>query len=265
VEVTDVLRERMQEPGGLRLTSLVSLLFHSLLAAGLIYGPIRWLPHPTAEDKPVMTITLGGAGTGPKSGGLTAIGGRPIQTTEPPPLKAEPIRAPAAKVPEMTTPTPKVVAKPVVPVKVPAPTVESAPPEARGKTPTRGDEVRAGSAVAETGTRGQGFGLATGGGAGSGSTLDVADFCCPDYLILMTDRIRNNWSQQVEVAGIVLVRFTIQRDGSLTDATVERSSGYSSLDLNARRAVQVTRQLPPLPAAFPNPTLTVHLNFQYQR
>jgi protein TonB len=81
----------------------------------------------------------------------------------------------------------------------------------------------------------------------------------------MTDRIRNNWSQQVEVAGIVLVRFTIQRDGSLTDATVERSSGYSSLDLNARRAVQVTRQLPPLPAAFPNPTLTVHLNFQYQR
>jgi TonB family protein len=264
VEVTDVLRERMQEPPGLRLTSLVSLLFHSLLAAGLIYGPIRWLPRPAAEDKPVMTITLGGAGTGPKSGGLTAIGGRPIQTTEPAP-KPEPIRAPAAKVPEMTTPTPKVVAKPVAPVKVPAPPVESAPAEARGKTPTRGDEVRAGSAVAETGARGQGFGLASGGGAGSGSRLDVADFCCPDYLILMTDRIRSNWSQLVEVSGATVVKFTIQRDGSLTDIISEQSSGYSSLDLNARRAVQVTRQLPPLPPAFPNPTLTVHLNFQYQR
>jgi len=259
-----VLRERMQEPPGLRLTSLVSLLFHSLLAAGLIYGPIRWLPRPAAEDKPVMTITLGGAGTGPKSGGLTAIGGRPIQTTEPAP-KPEPIRAPAAKVPEMTTPTPKVVAKPVAPVKVPAPPVESAPAEARGKTPTRGDEVRAGSAVAETGARGQGFGLASGGGAGSGSRLDVADFCCPDYLILMTDRIRSNWSQLVEVSGATVVKFTIQRDGSLTDIISEQSSGYSSLDLNARRAVQVTRQLPPLPPAFPNPTLTVHLNFQYQR
>lgn len=264
MEVTDVLRERMQEPPGLRLTSLVSLLFHSLLAAGLIYGPIRWLPRPAAEDKPVMTITLGGAGTGPKSGGLTAIGGRPIQTTEPAP-KPEPIRAPAAKVPEMTTPTPKVVAKPVAPVKVPAPPVESAPAEARGKTPTRGDEVRAGSAVAETGARGQGFGLASGGGAGSGSRLDVADFCCPDYLILMTDRIRSNWSQLVEVSGATVVKFTIQRDGSLTDIISEQSSGYSSLDLNARRAVQVTRQLPPLPPAFPNPTLTVHLNFQYQR
>jgi TonB family protein len=69
----------------------------------------------------------------------------------------------------------------------------------------------------------------------------------------------------VEVPGTVLVKFTIQKDGSLTEAIVERSSGYASLDLNAQRAIKVTRQLPPLPAAFPNPTLTVHLNFQYQR
>jgi len=252
----------MQEPDGIRTTALVSLLFHSLLLLGVAYGPIRWFAPPAAQDKPVMTITLGGAGQGPKSGGLTAIGGRPVQTTEPPPLKAEPIRAPAAKVPEMTTP--KAVTKPVAMPKPAPPPVESVP-EARGKTLTRGDEVRAGSAVAETGARGQGFGLATGGGAGSGSTLDVADFCCPDYLILMIDRIRSNWSQLVEVPGTVMVKFTIQRDGSLTEAVVERSSGYASLDLNARRAVQLTRQLPPLPGAFPNPTLTVHLNFQYQR
>jgi periplasmic protein TonB len=262
MEVTDVLRERMQEPDGFRLTAFVSLLFHALLAAGLVYGPIRWVSRPVAQDKPVMTITLGGAGTGPRSGGLTAMGGRPVQTTDPPPLKAEPLRAPAAKVPEMTTP--KVITKPLTTPK-PAPPVESAPAEAHGKTPVRGDEVRAGSAVAETGARGKGFGLASGGGAGSGSTLDVADFCCPDYLILMSDRIQSNWSQQVEVPGTVIVKFTIQRDGTLTEPTVELSSGYSSLDLNARRAVQLTRQLPPLPAAFPNQTLTVHLNFKYQR
>jgi hypothetical protein len=35
--------------------------------------------------------------------------------------------------------------------------------------------------------------------------------------------------------------------------------------LNAQRAVTLTKQLPPLPEAFPNPTLTVHLNFEYQR
>ena len=52
---------------------------------------------------------------------------------------------------------------------------------------------------------------------------------------------------------------------TITEASIERSSGYSALDLNALRAVLGTRQLPPLPAAFPNPILPVHLNFQYTR
>jgi TonB family protein len=113
--------------------------------------------------------------------------------------------------------------------------------------------------------RGQGFGLSTGGGSGSGSRLDVADFCCPDYLMTMVERIRGHWDTRAEVPGEVIVVFTIQRDGSITNVTVERSSGFIALDLNAQRALVNARQLPPLPAAFTNPTLTVHLNFQYTR
>jgi TonB family protein len=262
MDVTDVLRDRMREPAGLGQMAGVSLAVHVAIAAFLLFGPGHWFPRAAEEEKPVMTITLGGAGAGPKSGGLTAIGGRPVQTTEPAPTR-EAVRPPAAAVPEMVVPT-KATAKLVKPAKeVPKPTQASN--DARGKTLTRGDEVRAGTAVAETSARGQGFGLSTGGGAGSGSTLDVADFCCPDYLVLMIDKIRSNWNQQVEVPGTVVVRFIIQRDGRLTDTTVERSSGYSALDQAAQRAVIVTRQLTPLPTAFTNPTLTVHLNFQYQR
>jgi TonB family protein len=79
----------------------------------------------------------------------------------------------------------------------------------------------------------------------------------------MSDNIQSNWSQQVEVPGTVIVKCTIQGDGPLTEPLVEWSSVYSSLDLNALRAVRLSRQLPPLPAAFPNPTLTVHINFKY--
>ena len=61
------------------------------------------------------------------------------------------------------------------------------------------------------------------------------------------------------------MKYTIQRDGTITNAQLEKSSGYTQLDLNAQRAVLLTRQLPPLPAAFPNPTLTVHQTFQYSR
>jgi TonB family protein len=143
--------------------------------------------------------------------------------------------------------------------------VKEAPDSARGRTPTRGEEQAAGSAVAETGARGQGFGLSTGGGVGSGSRLDVADFCCPDYLTLMVEKIRSNWNARAGSVGEVMVAFTLDRDGRIGGVTQETSSGNAVLDLNAMRALVATRQLPPLPSAFPNPSLTVHLNFQYTR
>jgi len=261
MEVTDVLRERMQEPGGLRAMAFVSLVFHAGVVAALIFGPLRSLSRSMDDQRPVMTITLGGAGTGPEAGGMTSIGARAVQTTEPAP-KPEPVRAPAAKAPEMTVPIAKAApVKPKAPPKQPEAAAET--PDARGSTLSRGDEVRTGSAVAVTGAKGQGFGLSTGGGPAMGFALDVSNFCCPAYLGLMNDKISSNWNQRAEVPGDVVIKMTIQRDGRLTDVSVERSSGYQALDLNARRAVEVTRQLTSLPAEYSNPTLTVHLTFRY--
>jgi TonB family protein len=262
MEVSDVLRDRMQEPGGLPLTALVSFLAHAAIVGALIVGPVRWMSHAVDDNKPVMTITLGGAGTGPENGGLTSIGARSVQTTEPAP-KPEALRAPAAQTPEMTLPVAKTAAS--KPVKVPPKATENVAkvPDARGTTLARGEEIQTGPAVAVTGARGQGFGLSTGGGKGLGSTLDVGDFCCPDYIALMQERIRTNWNQQAEVPGAVILKFTIQRDGRLTDAMIERTSGYAALDNAARRAIEVTRAITPLPAAYPNPALTIHLTFQY--
>jgi TonB family protein len=240
----------------------VSLAVHGAIAVFLLLGPAHWFRTPVEDKKTVMTISLGGAGEGTRSGGMTAIGGRPVQTTEPATVR-EAVRPPAAAAPEMVVPKP--TTKPAQPSKPTPVQPQTTTADARGKQLTRGEEIRTGNALADTGARGQGFGLSTGGGAGSGSTLDVADFCCPDYLVLMMDKIKSNWNQQVELPGTVLIKFTIQRDGRLTETTVERSSGALSLDQNAQRAVMVTRQLTGLPAAFPNPTLTVHLNFQYQR
>ena len=81
----------------------------------------------------------------------------------------------------------------------------------------------------------------------------------------MVEKIRSNWNARAEVAGQVFVKYTIQRDGTLVGMEIESGSGYAALDINALRAVVSTRQLLPLPAAFPNPTLTVHLNFKYTR
>jgi TonB family protein len=107
--------------------------------------------------------------------------------------------------------------------------------------------------------------LSTSGGTGTGATLDVANFCCPEYVTAMIARIKSNWSARAEVSATVVVKYTILRDGSISASEVEKSSGYTALDINALRAVVQTRQLQPLPAAYPNSSLPVHLTFEYSR
>jgi TonB family protein len=60
------------------------------------------------------------------------------------------------------------------------------------------------------------------------------------------------------------MQFTITRGGTIERVQVERPSGFLALDLAAQRALLLTR-LPELPAQFPNPTLTVHMRFEYSR
>lgn len=261
MDVTDVLRDRMNAPKGLNWMFGASMAAHLVFVAAFVSRTRRLAPG-RAENRHDH-LAWRDRTTGRPTAELTSIGGRAVQAVKPPdePKRPEPVRPPAAKVPEMTVPVPN-----RAPTKAaPAPKVQQAPDDARGRTPTRGAEARPGSAIAETGARGEGFGLSTGGGQGSGSRLDVGDFCCPDYIITMVERIRANWVQRAEVSGMTVVKFTIQRDGSIANAAVDKTSGYIALDTAALRGVLGTRQLPPLPVAFPNPTLTVYLNFEYKR
>jgi hypothetical protein len=261
MDVTDVLRDRMDEPSGLQLMAVVSVAAHLLVFGVIMLAPGKWLSAQSGAPLPtLMTITLGGGGEGPQNGGLTAMGGRPIQTETPPDAPREAVRPPAAAAPEMTVPAPGARA-----ARASSAAVRQAPDDARGRTPTRGEDTRAGSAVAVTGARGQGFGLSTGGGPGVAGTLDVGDFCCPDYLTTMMTRIKGSWNANQNITGLTIIKFTIRRDGTLQDILLEQSSSFPIADLAAQRAVVLTTRLPPLPDAFPNPTLVVHLNFQYQR
>jgi TonB family protein len=262
MDVSDVLRDRMHEPAGLQRMVVVSIAVHSVLFTMILFAPGRWMARRVDQPKNVMVISLGGGGEGERTGGMTAIGGRPVQVETPPEEipKREAIRPPAAKVPEMTLPTKNARQTKAAP----APPIKQAPDEARGRTPTKGSKVEFGTSVAVTGARGQGFGLTSGGGPGSGSSLDVADFCCPDYIALMVTRIRSAWNQNQGATGTSLVKFTIQRNGALTNVSLEQSSGSPTLDLAAQRAVVMTRSLPPLPDQFPNPTLGVRLSFEYR-
>ncbi|MGE3277165.1 MAG: TonB family protein [Vicinamibacterales bacterium] len=257
--VSQVIVGRTHDAGGLDRMLGYSAVAHLVLITAVALMPAMAIPQ--SEPEAVMTISLGGA-PGPRNGGMTPLGGRPVQQVQPPEARPvpQPVRAPAAREPEMVEPKREAPRK--TETKVQTAPVQKRTPVSR--TPTTGEEVRQGNAVADTGGRGQGFGLTQGGG-GTGATVDVGDFCCPDYLTTMLDLINRNWSSKQQVAGTTIMKFTIQRDGLITGLSTARSSGYPALDLLAQRALVLTKQFPPLPAQFTNSSLTVTLTFEYER
>jgi TonB family protein len=256
--VSQALYGRSREPqGSISRMISVSAALHVGMIALLVFVPAHWWQRPIEQPRNVMTISLGGA-PGPRSGGMTSISARPVQQAVADLPKVTPNRPPAAKTPEMVEP----IAKPRV-KETPQP-VRDASKESNSRKPTVGAQVKEGTAKAETGAQTNSVGLSTGGGS-TGGQINVGDFCCPEYIAGMVTKIHQNWNQRQSAAGTTTMKFTIQRDGTLTDVLVAQSSGNQMLDFLAQRALLAVRQLPPLPAEYTNPTLVVNLAFEYQR
>lgn len=261
--VSDILVERSQAADGVNRMVLMSLLAHTVVIAAIVVMPASWRTSSHAKNVIPMMITLSG-GTGPDAGGRTPISTSPVQEVAAN-AKPTPVVPPAPKVPEMVAPEPK--ATPAL--KNPPKRTERPVDKSSSRKPTTGPEVRTGDARTETGGAAIPFGGLTrpsgGGSSGTAAMTDVANFCCPEYLIQMVDLIKKNWNQNQGAAGQVQVKFTIRRDGTLTDIEIEKPSNVSLLDLESQRALFKTKALPPLPREFTENTLPVHLIFDYHR
>ena len=252
--VTDIILSRAQTADRLNGMIVWSVAAHIALFAFMIFMPASWRGAVDEGPRTVMTISLGGA-PGPRNGGLTTMGGRTVQAPPPEPVKKVVETPPAPKTPEMALPTKN--------ARVVKPQTREAPKEATARTPATG-EPQEGSTRVNTGARGQGFGLTSSGGGGTGVTVDTANFCCPEYLSQMVTLIQRNWQSNQGVPGKLVMKFTISRSGTIENVQVEQSSGFVAHELTAQRALLLTR-LPELPIQYPNPTLTVHMRFEYQR
>lgn len=100
--------------------------------------------------------------------------------------------------------------------------------------------------------------------------VDDANFEFTYYLIALRNRIGQNWSAPAGVTASgqavrAVVYFRIRRDGGVTEARVEQSSGIAFFDQSALRAVTISDPVPPLPMGFTGPTLGVHFGFEFSR
>ena len=259
--VTEVLIDRSHDADRLSQMVLVSLVAHALLVVAVTFSGRLFPQKADVDNSHVLTISLAGGDTVIQ--GRNAISNKAVQQAVPDTVKPKNDTPPALTKPEMVEPIK--AAKPV-PKAITKPEPKKVEPQLHGRTPTQGAEVKPGMARVNTGQSAAipFGGLATGGGPVGGAQTDFADFCCPEYLQTLTRAIYGNWNQKQGQLGTNKLKFTIQRDGTITDVAVEQSAG-PFLDLASRRAVEQTERLPPLPAAFTPPRLTVHLSFEYKR
>jgi len=228
--------------------ALHALLVSAVSLAAAFRPRTNLLPQP---DAVFMNVSLGQSGPISESGGGAAQS-PPTPTPEPPPPEE-----PEEKEPTVVRPTKEVRDE----VPLPDARVRTNTPEPKPDSGLRGaDAASADSAQLAGAPALPGLGL---GGSGGGSPFDQ-DFEYAYYVQQMLARIHQRW-QRTAVRGtaVVVVRFTIARDGRVLDASIETSSGVSILDRSSLRAVMLADPMPPLPNSYPRDQVGVHLRFTY--
>ncbi len=175
---------------------------------------------------------------------------------EPEPQKP---RIEKAAEPPPPPPSSKAVLLPVKEKKAPPPA-----PAARTAETKKADPSKSAPAAAAHGTATGPTINASGSGVGiGGARLDQADFQYSYYIERMILAVGVNWFKPAQVVPVEpVVRFHIERDGTIADPEIETSSGLPFVDRAALRAVMAASPLPPLPPEYGGSQLGVHLIFE---
>ena len=111
---------------------------------------------------------------------------------------------------------------------------------------------------------GVGFGIGTGSGNSSGPM--IGGFPYAYYIEIVKGRVSANWitatlNYNVKTNYVVIVGFTIMKEGRIRDLSIEKSSGINSLDTSALRAIKYSVPFPPLPKSYDKNELSVFIQF----
>jgi protein TonB len=176
-------------------------------------------------------------------------------------------RAPSRQPERRATAVPQPTQAPPTAVPEPEP-VATAPPKEDAPRASA-DAMRAADSVATPAPTpplappgGGGRGLSVGETASSGAPGIPADFHFTYYIERMLALIESRWYKPAVPPGTrARVGFVILKSGKVEGIRLEESSGISSFDRAALRAMYAANPLPPLPPAYGKPSLTVHLSF----
>jgi protein TonB len=254
--------------------TFVSAVLHVVLLAVVIFGASMW---SDSRSKPVYVVLAP----------ATAAIGSPKGVTMPPPRVEEPpapTPAPPAELPRREAarelPSRELPARDLPPARdsiglpdrsLPSPSREPARPRptdkelptlaSRTPTPTEAPTPPRREPAAPPP---QPLGSPTGSASGAGPlTLSVTDFPYAYYIRQVAGKIREKWDGKAIPGQQPAVIFEIGRDGRVSQATINKSSGNPLYDQVALRAINDAGPFPPLPDDFKKPVLRIGLQFVF--
>lgn len=238
--VGEVLDQRAALEGSPGYGLVVSIALHAGVTAVAVWAALHQAP-----PQMINTLTIRFA---PSSGVVAA--------------------APAAPVPRIEPPRPRVQEPPKKSEPVVPPAKNTAPPSPFGRSTRKAADVPPAPAPLPRPAAALPPGAQAAGDIAAGTSgvtgLEGGDFPYTVYIENMKRLIGTHWFRpQVSTgAPVTTVHFVIDRDGSLRDARTESGSGDGAFDRAALRAVLESSPLPPLPLNYSGATLGVHLTFK---
>lgn len=236
---------KSRESARMRNGLITSAAVHGLFLLAVVV----WSNQPEPVRPPVYRVSLVGAPAGPRQVGVVDQRARQAaQSEQPAPSGAQQVAPPPKQVPTTTktrtqqqaraTPTPTKTRQ--AGTKTPAKSTAQAPPKAGS-----GEKGGKGADVATIRTEGLAF---------------------PDqaYLDNIIRRLTLAWRPRDQTGTrIAEIRFTIQRNGKVSDMQVMKASGDRLYDIEARGAIEAVGNFGPLPAAWTDDVLIVYFTFDY--
>jgi periplasmic protein TonB len=242
--VAEILNQRAEMDRGAGAAVALSVLLHGGLTAFAIYAATH-----ASTPRPATMVSIQFASIAPPAATV-----RPKKTAAAKPRIEEPkprIEEPKP-VPEKPAEKPPKVEKNTVPL---SPFGRST--KKGSETPPTAKPAEAPAAPAAGTTTAE---VPIGGSGVTG--LEGGDFPYSLYIQGMHRKIGSNWIRPQTSGAAAIVYFRIQRDGTISEAKVETSSGNGTFDRAALSAVRSSSPLNPLPFAYSGTYLGVHLTFR---
>jgi len=258
--VGEVLAEREREAFPWSAGTALALLLHAVVGAGLIISSMdskpRFVPGRTLAVRLQSASSLKGA---------VAAEVAPAPAPAPEPEKPKILKPPDEAPPPPPSEKAKLLPAKELPKKNNPPLPAYSDPKGKGKTPattSRPEKTAPGGTGSGTDGAGTEAGAGTGVGVG-GLKFDQPGFNYPYYYERVKVAIETNWFKPATtIPTSPVVHFTIQRDGTITDAELVTSSGLPYVDRAAMRAVMAASPLPPLPSEFQSNHVSLSVLFE---